>query len=145
LPGFGVIEAGLALTGCNLVNVNTGTTAQLPDVSTRLKATATAIAEKGEQDSFIEQPNFSKEFFQKVRQSTFVMQTIDQSKSNEGITTYSGGTSWLLHSEGNDYYFATNRHNLKDFTNGQIRFWRPFIDTMPFSTRTDILYHASKP
>jgi len=131
LATFGSIEAGLALAGCRVINVETTPLPTGPDVPALLKETAIAITAKGEQTSFVEQPGFSKELFQEVRQSTFVLQTLNTEK--KGVTSGSGGTSWLIRKDGNTCYFATNRHVLENFKVGRLNFWRPFIDTQAFS------------
>src|SRR6266540_3958569 len=105
LAGFGAIEAGLALAGCKVVNVKTTPSPTDPDIPALLKATATAIADKGEQTSFVEQQGFSKELFEETRQATYIMEAINQEEGNKEYPPVGKGTSWLIHAEGNDYYF----------------------------------------
>lgn len=78
LAGLGLLEVGLGLTGCRIVDVDVPPNVpKQDDVPALLEATATAIAQKGEQTSFIEQAGFSKELFERTRHSTYVMQTIN--------------------------------------------------------------------
>src|SRR6266545_1234439 len=83
----------------------------------------------GGQTSFVEQSGFTKELFEKTRQATYIMEAINQEEGNKEYPPIGKGTSWLIHAEGNDYYFATNKHNVEGFRVGHMKFWRPFIDT----------------
>jgi hypothetical protein len=109
---------------------------QLPDsqpIYEILQQTATAIAEKGEQTSFVEQAGFSKELFEKTRKGTFILAEIPNLKEGEKILHLKFGTAWLAQSKDDVHYFVTNKHVVEGFTNGEMRLWRPQIDKKPFT------------
>jgi hypothetical protein len=127
LVGVGTLGA------CKIIDVNNTTPTpnikiQLPDVpsaETLLKQTATAIEQKGEKSSFVEQAGFSKELFEKARQGTFLLTEV----ANDATRF---GTTWLAESDGNIHYFVTNKHVVNGRNSFQLRAVRPYIDKQPF-------------
>lgn len=96
-----------------------------PDVA--LRQTATAIAKKGENTSFVPDKEFSKEFFERVRQAAFIVEVDGKVDGNPvgGI-----GSGWLAKNNKGKFVLVTTDHQFAN--KGEItslRLWRPGIDT----------------
>ncbi|OGH24560.1 MAG: hypothetical protein A3B47_03705 [Candidatus Levybacteria bacterium RIFCSPLOWO2_01_FULL_39_24] len=97
-----------------------------PSASNQLKATALNTELEGEQAYFVPEGKFTKELFDKVRNSTYAIDTL----TDRGIGS---GTGWCAHKEGNNVYIVTNKHvtTLVDQPDAKIiglNIWRPNID-----------------
>lgn len=86
-----------------------------------LQATATAVVEQGRDNSFQERYGFTKEIFEQVRKSTFIIET-----------GYGIATGWLAKKTGEYLYIATSRHLIytvyAGIKIGKVAIWRPNID-----------------
>ncbi|HTK03455.1 MAG TPA: trypsin-like peptidase domain-containing protein [Alphaproteobacteria bacterium] len=105
-----------------------------PEVEQVLNQTATAVIGKGETSSFVETPEFSKKLFEKVRQSTFIVEIEGHTRD---ATVTNIGSGWIADLHDGSKVLVTNRHHYTYVENGKvfpfekinsIQIWRPGID-----------------
>lgn len=135
---LGVLVGGI-LAACADIQVTTtypqasiAEVAPTPTANPRepiLQEIASKAREAGKETAFDSTDEFTPEFFEKVRKSTFVIRAKFDSASNFS-------SAWAVYKDNDAVYFATSLHTLEQGeTNAQkLFFQRPFIDSKPFTS-----------
>ena len=131
LAGMGILASPLILALDPLVRPEgapsqppptPSSTPDIPNNASLLLATATSLRNNGEQSSFREEGLFTREFFERVRRSTFTYELTGNKKTVLG-------TAWTARRDGDVYYVVTNHHAMQESGNKRnINLWRPGID-----------------
>jgi hypothetical protein len=127
LAGGGILHAIRAIGGDRPQNQSEARSTPHP-VSDYIRQTQTAMESNNSRTSFVEGNGFSKEIFDRVCNSTFIIDMVIQ--DDEYIAT-----AWLAKVEGDSKYFVTCKHDIPDWnTLKEVRLCRPGIDNSVFAS-----------